>query len=70
MSTSNVRKKGFVFECTSLVIKHFDLGNCIQVFNETIEDILKSKWTFALTNRFLNYFWVTHCIISFQAIEK
>lgn len=32
-------KKGSVFECTSLVIKHFVLGNCVQVLNETIEDI-------------------------------
>lgn len=40
------------------------------VLNETSEDILKSKWTFALTNRFLNYVLVTHGIISFQAIEK
>jgi len=63
-------KKGFVFEWTSLIIRHFVLGNCMQVLNETSEDIWKSKWTFALTNRFLNYVLVTHCIISFQAIEN
>lgn len=41
------------------------------VLNETSKDILKSKWTFALTIRLLKYYvLVTHCIISFQAIEK
>ena len=71
MCKSRCQKKGFVFKWTSLIIRHFVLGNCMLVLNETSKDILKSKWTFALTIRLLKYYvLVTHCIISFQAIEK
>lgn len=51
---SNVQKpmskNAPVFECISLVIRHFVLGKCMQELNERIGDILKSKWTFALSN--------------------